>query len=253
MERQVAPWRARARRRRLEPGRRLHRRDGAADLVGRRRSGHDCVSRSTRAGCPTACNRKSPRWKASPAASGCRPMRCARSPAAGVLQRVGDRAFGSAKVVYEVLASPFEDGTEMARGGPALSVRLRLSLGSEGGSRRQRPRAAPRSRAGRPAGAAGRAQGRARGQDNACHRRGLERHREDAGAGGLSPGRAGRRAAGRGAGPAMEHGALASAGADGGSGRSGATPRSRRKKPRGGRFPGSTWSAIGRWERSCRT
>ena len=32
----------------------------------------------------------------------------------GVLQRVGDRAFASAKVVYEVVASPFEDGTEMA-------------------------------------------------------------------------------------------------------------------------------------------
>ena len=32
----------------------------------------------------------------------------------GALQRVGDRTFASAKVVYEVLASPFEDGTEMA-------------------------------------------------------------------------------------------------------------------------------------------
>jgi hypothetical protein len=35
-------------------------------------------------------------------------------PGSGALQRVGDRAFASAKVVYEVLASPFEDGTEMA-------------------------------------------------------------------------------------------------------------------------------------------
>ncbi len=33
-------------------------------------------------------------------------------PGSGALQRVGDRAFASAKVVYEVLASPFEDGTE---------------------------------------------------------------------------------------------------------------------------------------------
>ena len=32
----------------------------------------------------------------------------------GALQRVGDRTFASAKVVYEVLASPFEDGTEQA-------------------------------------------------------------------------------------------------------------------------------------------
>ena len=35
-------------------------------------------------------------------------------PGSGALQRVGDRAFASAKVVYEVLASPFEDGTEQA-------------------------------------------------------------------------------------------------------------------------------------------
>lgn len=35
-------------------------------------------------------------------------------PGSGALQRVGDRAFGSAKVVYEVLASPFADGSEMA-------------------------------------------------------------------------------------------------------------------------------------------
>jgi hypothetical protein len=34
-------------------------------------------------------------------------------PGSGVLQRVGERVFGSARVVYEVLASPFEDGTEM--------------------------------------------------------------------------------------------------------------------------------------------
>jgi hypothetical protein len=31
----------------------------------------------------------------------------------GLLQRVGDRAFASAKVTYEVVASPFEDGTAM--------------------------------------------------------------------------------------------------------------------------------------------
>jgi len=35
-------------------------------------------------------------------------------PVTGVLQRVGARTVSSAKVVYEVLASPFEDGTEMA-------------------------------------------------------------------------------------------------------------------------------------------
>jgi hypothetical protein len=32
----------------------------------------------------------------------------------GVLQRVGERAFASAKVTYDVIASPFEDGSEMA-------------------------------------------------------------------------------------------------------------------------------------------
>src|SRR5262245_64596734 len=31
----------------------------------------------------------------------------------GALQRVGDGAFASAKVTYEVVASPFEDGTQM--------------------------------------------------------------------------------------------------------------------------------------------
>lgn len=35
-------------------------------------------------------------------------------PGSGALQRVGDGTFSSAKVVYEVLASPFEDGTELA-------------------------------------------------------------------------------------------------------------------------------------------
>ena len=34
-------------------------------------------------------------------------------PGTGALRRVEARTFGSAKVVYEVLASPFEDGTEM--------------------------------------------------------------------------------------------------------------------------------------------
>ena len=34
-------------------------------------------------------------------------------PGSGALRRVGERGFASAKVVYEVLASPFEDGTEM--------------------------------------------------------------------------------------------------------------------------------------------
>jgi hypothetical protein len=31
----------------------------------------------------------------------------------GALQRVGERTFASAKVVYDVVASPFEDGSEM--------------------------------------------------------------------------------------------------------------------------------------------
>lgn len=35
-------------------------------------------------------------------------------PGSGTLQRVGDWTFASVKVVYEVLASPFEDGTEQA-------------------------------------------------------------------------------------------------------------------------------------------
>ena len=34
-------------------------------------------------------------------------------PGSGTLQRVGDRAFASAKITYEVVASPFEDGTAM--------------------------------------------------------------------------------------------------------------------------------------------
>jgi hypothetical protein len=37
----------------------------------------------------------------------------APQPASGALQRVGDRAVASAKVTYDVIASPFEDGTEM--------------------------------------------------------------------------------------------------------------------------------------------
>ena len=44
LERQAAPGRARPCRGRLESGCRLHRRDGPADLVGHRRSGHDPVS-----------------------------------------------------------------------------------------------------------------------------------------------------------------------------------------------------------------
>ena len=81
-------------------------------------------------------------------------------PGSGVLPRVGDRTFGSAKVIYEVLASPFEDGTEMSDGRSALSVRLRLSLGSRTRRGGECLRAATRSRAGRHAGAAGRHSGR---------------------------------------------------------------------------------------------
>ena len=39
---------------------------------------------------------------------------CPQGTGSAFLQRVGDRTFASAKVVYEVVASPFEDGTEMA-------------------------------------------------------------------------------------------------------------------------------------------
>ena len=35
-------------------------------------------------------------------------------PGSGAFERVGDRAYASAKVVYEIVASPFEDGSEMA-------------------------------------------------------------------------------------------------------------------------------------------
>jgi hypothetical protein len=35
-------------------------------------------------------------------------------PGSGVLQRVGDRTFASLKVTYEVIASPFDDGTEQS-------------------------------------------------------------------------------------------------------------------------------------------
>jgi hypothetical protein len=67
-------------------------------------------------------------------------------PGSGVLTQVGDRTFGSAKVVYEVLASPFDDGTEMtmadllypfafvyrwgaeAGGGDAFEPRLKAAL-----------------------------------------------------------------------------------------------------------------------------
>ena len=58
-------------------------------------------------------------------------MRCARSREAGRCRRVGDRTFASAKVVYEVVASPFEDGTEMARGRPALSVAFTYRWGAK--------------------------------------------------------------------------------------------------------------------------
>ncbi len=91
----------------------------------------------------------------------------------GCLSPSAHRTVASAKVVYEVLASPFEDGTEMGRGRRDLSVRVRLSLGREGGRRRGRARAASRLDIRSDAGTPGRAQGRARRTDEARHRRGL--------------------------------------------------------------------------------
>ena len=163
-----------------------------------------------------------------------------------MLQRVGDRAVSSAKVVYEVLASPFEDGTEMTVADLlypfAFAYRWGAKAGRGGDAHEPRLEAVLAALQERLVGA----QGRARGQDNACHRRGPEPHRENAGAGGLSQGRPGRRAAARGAGSAVEHGALASAGADGGGGDPRTTPPSRRRRPPGGGFPGWTWCAIRR-------
>jgi hypothetical protein len=69
-------------------------------------------------------------------------------PATGSLERVDSRTFASAKVLYEVLASPFQDGTEMALadlvypyvfayrwGGPEVDAKAReprLQAGSAG-------------------------------------------------------------------------------------------------------------------------
>ena len=182
--------------------------------------------------------------------------RCAASSTrqAGMLQRVGDRAVSSTKVVYEVLASPFEDGTEMTVADLLYPFAFAYRWGAEAGrgGNAHEPRLEGRLRP--------RMQERLVGfkvlrVDKTTHAiaEGMNVIVTDAGAGGLPQGRPRGRAAARGAGPAMEHRALASAGADGGGGGRGATPPSRRRRPPGGRFPGWTWSAIGHWERSCRT
>ena len=132
-------------------------------------------------------------------------------------------------------------------GGSALSLRLPLPLGCKRRSRRRRARAAS-------GGACWPSlQERLVGlkhvrTDKTTHAiaEGLSLDVQDAGAGGLSQGRAGRRAAGGGIGSALEHGALASAGADGGGGDAGDMPPSRRRRPRGDGCPGSTSSATPR-------
>ena len=60
-------------------------------------------------------------------------------PGTGALQPVGDRTFASAKVVYEVLASPFEDGTEMAVADLLYPYVFAYRWGAKANARRQRP------------------------------------------------------------------------------------------------------------------
>ena len=97
----------------LEPCRWLHRRHGTADVVGRRRSGH---ARPTIQRELDANRVQSEVTKVEGRSGGIKvPVDAVRPQSgSGALQRVGDRTFASARVVYEVLASPFEDGTEQA-------------------------------------------------------------------------------------------------------------------------------------------
>ncbi len=71
------------RRGRLEPGCRLHRRHGPADLVGHRRPGHDLRFPFNASWMPNRVQSEVTRRSASPAASRCRPTRSAQRPAAG--------------------------------------------------------------------------------------------------------------------------------------------------------------------------
>jgi hypothetical protein len=58
------------------------------------------------------------------------------------LQRVGERAFASAKVVYDVVASPFEDGSEMAVADLLYPYVFTHRWGSNAGAVAQEPRLA---------------------------------------------------------------------------------------------------------------
>ena len=154
----------------------VHRRDGTADLVGGRRSRHDSVpgQRELDAQPRPVGGRQGGRPIRRPAgACGC------ASPAARQRSAANASATGrsrSAKVVYEVLASPFEDGTEMTVADLLYPYAFVYRWGADDGAAAT-PRAAPRARARRPARAAGRAQARAHRQDDPRHRRGLEHRR----------------------------------------------------------------------------
>jgi hypothetical protein len=62
--------------------------------------------------------------------------------ASGPLQRVGERAFASAKVTYDVLASPFEDGSEMGLADLLYPYVFAHRWGSNAGGRIGEPRLA---------------------------------------------------------------------------------------------------------------
>lgn len=66
-------------------------------------------------------------------------------PGTGTLQRVGAGTYGSAKVVYEVLASPFEDGTETEAADLIYPFVLAARWGSDpaGGENVREPRLEP--------------------------------------------------------------------------------------------------------------
>ena len=61
------------------------------------------------------------------------------------LQPVGERAFASAKVVYDVIASPFEDGSEMAVADLLYPYIFAHRWGSNAGVGTDRAGAAPSS------------------------------------------------------------------------------------------------------------
>lgn len=63
-------------------------------------------------------------------------------PGTGTLEAVGDRTFASAKVVYEVLASPFEDGTEMSAADAIYPFVFAYRWGAKAGDDTREPRLA---------------------------------------------------------------------------------------------------------------